>query len=133
MADEKNTEDTAVAGPDIANMDAQQLAAAIPPEELARLKESLKKGNGQDVIPGRFIANCPGQQGIHVKAADRPAAVALVCLYLGCEASEVVVSAVKRSAGPRKGERVLRAHPVAGNPDAIGFAYGIEPPEEAAK
>lgn len=125
MSEEK----TAPAPVDLSGLDAQQLAATVPADELASIKASLKAANESEVLEGRFLASCPGQTTIHIKAADRSQAVALVCLYLGCEPSEVVVAKCKRSAGPRRGDRVLRAEPVAGNPSATGFAYGIEPPE----
>lgn len=106
--------------------DAQQLQASMDSGALASLKSQIQTARGNAVVTGRWLADCPGQRGIHVKAESRTEAVKLVCDYLGCEPQQVVVSACKRKAAPRNGERVLRAHPVAGKDGAVGFIYGIE-------
>lgn len=79
------------------------------------------------VLEGRFIAACPGQKGIHVKADDAKAATALVCKYLGCEPKDVVVAKAKKSSGPKRGDRVLRSEPAPGSKDKdSGYVYGLE-------
>jgi hypothetical protein len=106
-----------------------EVAEALSPEELEELKNHQKEALANQLVEGRWLANCPGQKNIHVKAASQSEAVALVCLYLACEPQQVVVAQCKRKALPRRGDRVLRAMPVAGAPDKTGYAYGIEPPE----
>ena len=113
--------------PDGAN--AQELAKNLSPEALTNLKASMKDQSENTVLEGRYIATCPGSKLIHVKAEGQDAAVALVCRYLGCEPQQVVVAAAKRKSGPRRGDRVLREIPVAGKPEEMGYAYGVEPVE----
>lgn len=114
---------------DTKGMDAQQLAEKLTPEELAKLKAETKKQTGEARIEGLWLVKTASGQELHARADSQQDAVKLACAYLDCEPQEILVAQCKRKAQPLRGDRVLRAMPVAGDPDRMGYIYGVEPPE----